>query len=1099
MKQLTTLLFWINSNALFVLSVFLIAFIPLFPKIPLFDILPGYIVRIRPEDFLIILGGLLWLRDLYNKKIVWNTTYFWMVSMYIASGIVSIILAVVLLETVPAQLLHIGKSVLHLFRYAEYFAVFFFAYSSIKTKNQLKTAILVLVLTVLAIVGYGFGQEYLHFPLYSTMNREYSKGTTLYLQEGARPQSTFAGHYDLAAYLVIVLPIIFSFALQTTFLSKKKLQLIPTTILLHLAHLAGAWMLVTSGSKTAFIAYCFGILFVVLSYLKEFGSLKQQLKWGSSLLVISTLFLVLLLNTYAKPTRDSLISLVEPKITTLISKVTGTTTSVTSSSNQSGRPEDVFGDGHEFTRVATISATGERIEMLIPTHSTWSANALKYGLSMGIRLDTLWPQALKGFVNNPLFGNGYATLSVLEKGQFTEADSTDNNYLRVLGETGLFGFMTFFGLLLIIIYELYRLSFDRLSAERTLQIGFIASCVGILINATYIDVFAASKVAFSFWLLAGLTLRVTKVAPSDSIEKIVRFIKQHISIILTLVLMLFILHKNPFVINTQIRDFAVSAQQIEQVSQARCFVSQWNLHTCRNSGEITPSKIYPYSILLIPFVAMYNNPGTYYFLNLFLVILSILTSYQMIKKLPKDTQFALLFLQVIGIYLSLIITQPFTTQQLVIVVFGLPVLIKAYVYVDTRIAQRYSKLLVYCMLFISLLAICTSKTLSELVINYRNTYVSQKFQIIDIANQYFDNNYVLEPDKKNYLITTLNPLYVDFYRSKRYDVLPLSSQQEYGDRAHTYWSLPLEKNTNLLENYVSILDKHNLFVTNYEIEKNDEYLSAFQEIKKVFQLQYKVIACNDTCNLYSVEKPSKKVSPIPSSVNQVPLDPSRLIKPYSFSVVSNLFGSKYTTKEFIQFLKTSKHTDFGFQFITGDYLSSPDKNWNTYFATEFADTVSYPILYNSGNYKYIEHKFFDSGYYSFFTDTEYYLVLDLETDSSIDINQRLFTYNKLLELEKMPNIKSLFVVAHNLDNNVQTSPDSFVVDLEKKLSQLSGIKKFVISTRDNTHIKPTIEQRNDITYISTLITNSQDDTFATFSIDATGSATFAIKHKGLDF
>ena len=39
------------------------------------------------------------------------------------------------------------------------------------------------------------------------MNREFSKGMRLYLSEYARVQSTFAGHYDLGAYLVVVLPL----------------------------------------------------------------------------------------------------------------------------------------------------------------------------------------------------------------------------------------------------------------------------------------------------------------------------------------------------------------------------------------------------------------------------------------------------------------------------------------------------------------------------------------------------------------------------------------------------------------------------------------------------------------------------------------------------------------------------------------------------------------------------------------------------------------------------------------------------------------------------------------------------------------------------
>ena len=52
---------WFDENILFVFSTFLLAFIPLYPKIPLFDIIPGYIVRVRLEDIFITIAGLLWL------------------------------------------------------------------------------------------------------------------------------------------------------------------------------------------------------------------------------------------------------------------------------------------------------------------------------------------------------------------------------------------------------------------------------------------------------------------------------------------------------------------------------------------------------------------------------------------------------------------------------------------------------------------------------------------------------------------------------------------------------------------------------------------------------------------------------------------------------------------------------------------------------------------------------------------------------------------------------------------------------------------------------------------------------------------------------
>lgn len=453
MHKIKQALAWLDINGLFVLSAFLIVFIPLFPKIPIFDVLPGYIVRARPEDVLILFTALIWIKDALKKKFEFNSIFLWIVIFYTVSGAISIFLGTVLLQSIPSQLLHIGKSSLHLFRYLEYFALFFFTYSSIKTQKQLKIILSLVTITIFLVVLYGFGQEYFKFPLFSTMNREYSKGVTLYLREGARPQSTFAGHYDLAAYLVIVLPLIFSLALATLNINFKKLHTLTkqkSTYLcafLHFVHILGAWMLVTSGSKTALLAYVVGIFIVLLFYLQKLGNLKQQIKWGSFALILTTLVLSVFLNYFAKPTRDKIISLIQTQFGT-----------ADAPDNPDATPDDLIGDGVVFKQITLKNPDGTERKEWIEEKSTWSPNALKYGLSMGIRLDTLWPNALKGFANNPLFGNGYSTLTVVDTPwEYSNADSTDNNYLRTLGETGIVGFIIFYGFVTVVLFELLKI------------------------------------------------------------------------------------------------------------------------------------------------------------------------------------------------------------------------------------------------------------------------------------------------------------------------------------------------------------------------------------------------------------------------------------------------------------------------------------------------------------------------------------------------------------------------------------------------------------------------------------------------------------------
>jgi len=172
----------------------------------------------------------------------------------------------------------------------------------------------------------------------------------------------------------------------------------------------------------------------------------------------------------------------------------------------SERPRDVYQDIPDQIAVSTTSAQGVTETIIIEKPRVWSDNALKYGLSMGIRLDTLWPRAIQGFLRNPFFGSGYATLNKTSLTDFTIADSTDNNFLRTLGETGFLGFITFYGAVvsgLVLAIKGLKSKKELLIA---LSIGYLAATIGLLFNALYIDVFAASKVAFTFWAVTGLFL-----------------------------------------------------------------------------------------------------------------------------------------------------------------------------------------------------------------------------------------------------------------------------------------------------------------------------------------------------------------------------------------------------------------------------------------------------------------------------------------------------------------------------------------------------------------------------------------------------------------
>lgn len=539
---------WLDENLLFYLTLLLVIFIPLYPKIPLADIIPGYIVRVRFEDVLVLFTGIIWLIQVWRKKVTWHSPLFKWIAIYTAIGFFSILSAVFIIQTVPPEALHVGKSVLHFLRYMEYFFLFVLVYSSIKSLKQMKTLLWVLTLTVVGIAIYGAGQKYLFWPVYSTMNREFSKGLRLYLTEHARVQSTFGGHYDLGAYLVVTLPIILAFAYQI----KHKWQ----RRWFKLAHFLGLWLLIMSASRAPFIAYSGAAILVISlisfqekTWLKKIWSfIKKSLGLG-----ITIGFLLLLFGKDISE-RFSQVAEAYPKVIAVYYEVNAGRKRVrdnfldylssigigpprgsvgfdnsnldpvltpTDQLPTTRRPSDVYKDIPDLIKIETQSADGRTIITTVEIDRVWSENALKYGLSMGIRLDTLWPNAIKGFMRNPLLGTGYATLNKDGAYHFTEAESTDNNFLRVIGETGALGFIAFFGMIGFVMISSFKRFSSKNTFTRTMAVGLFATSAGLLLNALYIDVYASSKVAFGYWIVVGLGF-ASFALPKDEVEKPVK-------------------------------------------------------------------------------------------------------------------------------------------------------------------------------------------------------------------------------------------------------------------------------------------------------------------------------------------------------------------------------------------------------------------------------------------------------------------------------------------------------------------------------------------------------------------------------------------------
>jgi hypothetical protein len=534
---------WLDNNVILLLTAFLLIFIPLFPKLPLFEAIPGYIVRVRLEDIVVLVTAVIWFVQVKRGKAQWQIPGKWLLIAYAGFGLLSLVSAVFLIHTIPLQPLHIAKSVLHYFRYLEYFTLLLFVYAAIKTKRDVVKLITVLFLTLFAIALYGYGQKNFYWPVYSTMNREFSKGVRLYLTDHARVQSTFGGHYDLAAYLVVILPIVLALAFKVKHPLAK--------LGLHALHALGVWLMIVAASRTSFGGYILAVTWVILLFAWKQVGWKARLWWATSRGFLTFALLATLMTFFGKDIYDRLLQALEgypeahyyfhhynderkklgnkllvavglrmpekaapPAGSIGVTEQDQMPENVVVSSDQrptNEKPSDVYVDVPDQVKVATTSASGSATTVTVDVPRTYSANALKYGLSVAIRLDTLWPRAIAGFWRNPLLGSGYATLTKESVEQFTEAESTDNNFLRTLGETGLLGFLTFYGMALTgvgLAWQLFKKADDWSGA---VGIGFIAASFGLFLNATYIDVFAASKVAFMYWALVGLVMALYRL------------------------------------------------------------------------------------------------------------------------------------------------------------------------------------------------------------------------------------------------------------------------------------------------------------------------------------------------------------------------------------------------------------------------------------------------------------------------------------------------------------------------------------------------------------------------------------------------------------
>lgn len=433
--------------------------VPLFPKFPLFSV-PGTYVAVRFEDLILLsLAVMVFFGVIKNFKTLIKDEIFLAFLLFFGVNLISLASAIFLTKTVTPHI-----AILNYLRRVEYL-IPFFAIITLFDKKQISDNLnyfvkILLIVTVITFI-YGLGQRYLSFPIIITQNDQYSKGVALRWTEGSHISSTFAGHYDLAAFMVMALPIFITLLFSLKDVWDKIFLLVATG--------GGLWLLINSLSRISQASYLAAVTVAMI--------MARKFKGLAVALIVSIIFISLSSSLHARFYR--IIDVYYQRF--FVSKVS------------------------EIKRSFVVHAEEQTLPSLRPDNSVPTPTPVPVfeDRSTSIRLKVEWPRALRALSVNPLLGTGYSSIGL----------ATDNDFLRMLGETGILGFTAFF-LIFVRIGKLFVKSMFVKHKFSNLELGFVIGMIGAIIGtfmgATFIDIFEASKFATIFWFMVGYSVYLTR-------------------------------------------------------------------------------------------------------------------------------------------------------------------------------------------------------------------------------------------------------------------------------------------------------------------------------------------------------------------------------------------------------------------------------------------------------------------------------------------------------------------------------------------------------------------------------------------------------------
>jgi hypothetical protein len=478
---------WIDNNMLHWAFLAFIVGVSVVPKFPIQHVEYTYI-RIRIDDLLPPIMGALFTIQWLRRKIQLNKLLLIPFVLFWLAVFASFFVGHFIQLSIP--IFNIG--LLHSLRRVEYMSVFFIASSLITSEKRFFLYLKTYLWTLFAVTLYGIIQKFGFLPSIQSMNPAYVDGRLLWLNPEDRINSTFGGHFDLSAYATFSIPIVIG--MYYTALKRNYL----------IIFFASLVALLYTAARSSFVAYVTSTTFM-LFYIRKFKFWAVAMILTGILLVLTGDMTKRLLQTFQFKTVYTNQLTGEERIGQEIS-----VQNLPAGSYKIDLPflkqgdekvEDkelldaarslAFEEARRSGRTLTPGEIEEEANRL--TQFIKPENTLLCDISCATRLQVEWPRAILAFKRNVLFGLGPSSIT----------EATDNDILRWLGEFGLVGTSIF----LFILFRLVQIAFKlgkNVQRYKTLTLGYIFGVFALLVNALYIDVFEASKVAYNFWLVSGL-------------------------------------------------------------------------------------------------------------------------------------------------------------------------------------------------------------------------------------------------------------------------------------------------------------------------------------------------------------------------------------------------------------------------------------------------------------------------------------------------------------------------------------------------------------------------------------------------------------------